>query len=166
MELLSPEINQMLWSFGAFIILLVLLGRFAFPPLLKMLKEREETIKQSLDKAEQTRDQAEQLMNDYKKQMAEARKEAQVIIEQGKKLAESMKEDIVKEAQAEASKTIERARQEINREKEKAFEELQSKMADMVVLTSTKVVGRSLDSADHLRLIKESLQEVDKSVEN
>lgn len=166
MELLTPEINQMIYSFLAFFILLFLLGKFAFPPLLKMMKEREDTIKQSLDKAEQTRDEAEKMMTDYKKQMNEARKEAQEIIEQSKKLAGSMKDDILKEAKEEANKTVERARQEINREKEKAFEELQSKMAEIVVLTSSKVVGKSLDLADHVRLIKESLQEVGKSVEN
>lgn len=166
MELLTPEVNQMIYSFLAFFILLFLLGKFAFPPLLGMLKERQETIKQSLEKAEQTRDEAEKLMADYKKQMAEARKEAQQIIEQSKKLAESMKSDIVKDAREEANKTVERARLEINREKEKAFEELQRKMAEMVILASSKVIGKSLNSADHVRLIKESLKEVGKGLEN
>lgn len=164
--MLKIEIGEMFYSFGAFFILLFLLGKFAFPPLLKMLKEREDTIRESLGTAERTRDEAEKLMDEYKKQMTEARKEAQEIIEQSKKLAEGMKDDILKEAQAGANKTLERARQEINREKEKTFEELQKKVAEIVLLASSKVVGKSLDSADHVRLIKESLQEVGKSLEN
>jgi F-type H+-transporting ATPase subunit b len=101
-ELIIPNTTEMWVSIVAFLILFVVLAKFAFPPITKMLDERADKIRESLEKAEDTRVEAERLLDEYKVQMAEARAEATQVIEQGRKVAESMKAEIVAKAKAEA----------------------------------------------------------------
>jgi F-type H+-transporting ATPase subunit b len=125
-----------------------------------LLKKREEKIRESIDGAERTRSEAEKLLEDYRKQLSEARREAQGIIEQGKKVGESAKAEIVEKANKEAQQMIEQARSEIEREKMRALSELQVRVADLTVLTTSKIIKKSLSGENHLRLIEESLAEV------
>lgn len=157
---LTPEINQLIYSVVSFFILLFILTRYAFPPIMGMLRKREEKIRESIGEAERTRSEAEKLLEDYKKQLSEARKEAQGIIEQSKKVGESVKAEIVEKANKESKQTIEQAKSEIDREKARALSELQTKVADLTVLTTSKVIKKSLSKENHLRLIEESLAEV------
>lgn len=127
---------------------------------MSLLKKREENIRESIDEAERTRSEAEKLLEDYRKQLSEARKEAQGIIEQGKKVGESVKAEIVEKANKESQQMIEKARSEIDREKARALADLQARVADLTVLTTSKVIKKSLSKENHLRLIEESLAEV------
>ena len=77
------EPGLIIWTLVSFFILLILLKKVAFPPILQGMKKREETIKQQLDEAQKTKKEAETLMEDYKRQLAEARSEAQKIINEG-----------------------------------------------------------------------------------
>ncbi len=155
-----PTVDQLLYSTLTFFILLFLLAKFAFPPIVKLLEEREEKIKDSIDKAEETRREAEKLFDEYKQQMAEARKEAQNIIEQGKKLGENMKADIINKAQNEAVQIIDRSKAEIEREKEKVVQDLQKQFANITIDAASKVVNKSLAEKDHLKLIDEYISKV------
>lgn len=155
-----PTVDQLLYSTLTFFILLFLLAKFAFPPIVKLLEEREEKIKDSIDKAEETRREAEKLFDEYKQQMAEARKEAQNIIEQGKKLGENMKADIINKAQNEALQIIDRSKAEIEREKEKVVQDLQKQFANLTIDAASKVVNKSLAEKDHLKLIDEYISKV------
>lgn len=156
----APEINMIIYSSVAFFILLILLWRFAFPPIVNMLEKRTETIRQSLEAAERTRVEAQELLEEYKKQLAAAREEAQSIIEQGRKFGESMKEEIMQKAKHESEEMIRRASEEITREREQALSELQSRIADLTIKAASRVVEKSLDEKEHLRLIEDYLSEV------
>jgi len=155
-----PEINQLIYSTVAFFILLFLLSRFAFPPILNVLDKRAQTIRESLEKAEETRAEAEKLLSDYREQLSQARSEAQQIIGQGRILGENMKKDMVEKANREARSMIDRAQTEISLEKEKAFAELRNRIADLSIELASQVTQKSLDRKDHVRLIEDYLARV------
>lgn len=157
---LTPELNQLIYSILAFLVMVFILGKFAFPPIMDMLKKREETIRGAIDEAEKTREEANRLMEEYKAQMAEARKEAQETIEKGKQLGESMKAEIAAKASEEARLTIERAQEEIEREKERAIADLQAQVAQLTILASSKVIQKSLDEKSHIKLVEDAIAEV------
>ena len=160
MELIIPQTSEMLVNVVAFLVLFVVLAKFAFPPITKMLDERANKIRESLEKAEDTRVEAERLLEEYKQQMAEARAEATQVIEQGRKVAESMKAEILAKAKEEAEAEKVKAIAAINAEKEAAMAELKGQVADLSVAVAGKIIGSSLTKADHEALIDKYLAEV------
>jgi F-type H+-transporting ATPase subunit b len=144
----------------AFAVLFVLLWKFAFPPITKMLDQRAETIRESLEKSESTRVEAERLLDEYKVQMAEARLEAAKVIEQGRRVAETMKDEIVAKANVEAAAIVAKAREDIQAEKRAVMAELQASVADLSVAVAGKVIGAQLSAADHKKLIESYVAEV------
>jgi F-type H+-transporting ATPase subunit b len=124
------------------------------------MKKREETIKQQLEEAQKTKKEAENLLEDYKRQLAEARSEAQKIINEGKSLGENMRKEIVQKAQAESNQIVKRAQEEIELQKQKAILELQEKIADLSIMAATKIINKSLNTEDNRRLVEEYVSKV------
>jgi F-type H+-transporting ATPase subunit b len=149
-----------IWTLISFFILLILLKKVAFPPILKGMKQREETIKQQLEEAQKTKKEAENLLEDYKRQLAEARSEAQKIVNEGKSLGENMRKEIVQKAQAESNQIVKRAQEEIELQKQKAILELQEKIADLSIMAATKIINKSLNTEDNRRLVEEYVSKV------
>ena len=144
----------------AFLILFFLLYKFALPAITGMLDKRAETIRESLETAEETKVEAERLLEDYKKQMAEARAEAGKVIEQGRKVADSMKDEIVAKANEEAAGIVEKAREAMEAEKQAAIAELQASVAEVSVSVAGKLIGEKLSADDHAALIDKYVAEV------
>ncbi len=168
MELLLPEVfsGQLLWSWVAFLLLFAALSKIAFPPIMNMLQERSDAIRDSLEAAEKTREEAATMLDDYKKQIAEARAEAQKIIEEGRKLGESMKEDIIQKSRVETEQAMARATADIEREKGLAVAELQGRVADLTIEAASRVVNAQLEKQGHEQLIEQYLSEVGSLSEN
>ena len=160
METVIPKISEIWPSIIAFVILFALLYRFAFPMITNMLQERADKIAESLEKAEETRVEAERLLDDYKKQMAEARHEAGKIVEDSRKVAESMKDEIVARANEEAEEVKTKALAAIEAEKRSVMSELQASVAALSTELAGKIIGTELDEAKHKGLIKSYLDEV------
>jgi len=165
-ELIIPNTTEMWVNIVAFLILFVVLAKFAFPPITKMLDERADKIRESLEKAEDTRVEAERLLEEYKVQMAEARAEATQVIEQGRKVAESMKAEILAKAREEAEAEKVKAIEAIKAEKSAAMAEIKGEVADLSVAVAGKILGSSLTKADHAALIDKYLAEVGSLNEN
>lgn len=166
MEALIPKVPEVLISLVSFAILFGILAKFAFPPITKTLDERAAKIRESLEKAEETRVEAERLLEEYKQQLAEARHEATQVIEQGRKVAESMKAEILAKAREEAEAERAKALDAIRAEKAAAMAELQQQVADLSIAVAGKVIGASLSRADHEALIDKFLAEVGSLNEN
>ncbi len=162
MELFKLEPGLMIWSLMTFVILLALLSKFAFPPILEQLKKREETIRGSLEEADKTRVEAGRLLDEYKQQMAEASKEAQKIIGQARTVGENMKAELQAKAHEEAEQMIEQARKQIAYDTDKALAEVRQEVATMSVDIASKVIGRALKPEDHQALIEKEIAEVDR----
>jgi F-type H+-transporting ATPase subunit b len=153
-------------NIAAFAVLFFVLAKFAFPPITKMLDERAAKIRESLEKAEDTRVEAERLLEEYKVQMAEARAEATQVIEQGRKVAESMKAEILAKAREEAEAEKAKAIEAIKAEKAAAVGELQQQVADLSVAVAGKIIGETMTRSDHEALIDRFLAEVGSLNEN
>ncbi|MBN1192337.1 MAG: F0F1 ATP synthase subunit B [Coriobacteriia bacterium] len=166
MELIIPQTTEMLVNVVAFVILFFFLAKFAFPPITKMLDERANKIRESLERAEDTRVEAERLLEEYKVQMAEARAEATQVIEQGRKVAESMKAEILTKAKDEAEAEKTKAIEAIKAEKASAMTEIRGEVADLSVAVAGKILGSSLSKKDHEALIDKYLTEVGSLNEN
>ncbi len=166
MELIIPTTVEMAVNVVAFIVLFIFMAKFAFPPITKMLDERANKIRESLEKAEDTRVEAERLLEEYKVQMAEARAEATQVIEQGRKVAESMKVEILAKAREEAEAEKTKAIEAIKAEKSAAVGEIQKQVADLSVAVAGKIIGSSLSRTDHEALIDKYLTEVGSLHEN
>jgi F-type H+-transporting ATPase subunit b len=166
METLIPFTTEVVISAVSFLVLFVALWKFALPPVSNMLEKRAETIRESLEKAEETRVEAERLFEEYKQQMAEARGEAAKVIEQGRKVADAMKDDIVKKANEEAAGILVKAREGIEAEKKAAMADLQKSVADLSVAVAGKLIGEKLSAEDHAKLIDRYIAEVGSLNEN
>lgn len=166
MEAIIPYTSELLVSLVSFAVLFVVLWKFALPPITKMLDDRAAKIRESLEKAEETRVEAERLLDEYKEQLAEARQEANRVIEQGRKVAETMKEEIVAKANEERESLLSRAREEIQGEKRAAMAELQGQIGDLSVAVAGRIIGQSLSAADHKALIERYVAEVGALDEN
>lgn len=160
MDKIIPLTSELLVSLVSFAVLFVVLWKFALPPITKMLDERAAKIKDSLEKAEETRVEAERLLEEYKEQLAEARQESNRVIEQGRKVAETMKEEIVAKANEERESLLASARQEIQGEKQAAMAELQAQVADLSVGIAGRIIGTTLSANDHKALIERYVAEV------
>jgi F-type H+-transporting ATPase subunit b len=169
MEVILPAktmIYEVIVSLVSFLVLFGVLARFAFPPITKMLDKRSDTIRESLEASEATRIEAERLLEEYKTQMTEARHEAAKVIEQGRKIAETMKSEIMAKANEDAQALLVKAREGIEAEKKAAIAELQGSVADLSVAVAGKLIGETLKPEDHAKLIERYVAEVGALNEN
>ena len=160
MELIIPKTVEMAVNVVAFIVLFIVMAKFAFPPITKILDERANKIRESIEKAEETRVEAERLLEEYRQQMAEARLEAAKVIEQGRTVAENMKAEIVAKAREEAEAERVKAIESIKSEKAAAMAELQRSVADLSVAVAGKILGETMNAAAHEALIDRYIAEV------
>lgn len=160
MDLLSPDTGTIFWTALTFLLLLLVLKKLAWKPLLTALNEREARIRESLQKAEEARKQAEKNMAEYQEMLEKARRESQELLERSRKTAEAMREEIIENAKAEADRLLERAKREIALEREKAIDEIKKLAVDLSLTATRKAIGKALTPKDHEVLVKEALKEI------
>ncbi|KUK11104.1 MAG: ATP synthase subunit b [Clostridia bacterium 41_269] len=154
------DLNELIWAIINFLVLLALLYKFLWNPILNTLDKRSEEIKSNLSSAEALKKQAEEMLEEYKKKIADAKSEAQAIINQANKAAEENRNKIISQAHEEAARIIEKAREEIRREKEQALKEVRDEIATLAVMAAGKVLEKSITKEDHEKLVREFLAEV------
>jgi len=156
----QAEPGLIIWTLISFIILLLLLWKVAYKPITKALKKREDTIRGSLEEAKKSRESAETLLGDYKKQLAQAREEAQKILSEGKMMGENVKKEIIQKAHEESNQIVKRAQEEIGFQKKKALMDLKERITDLTIMAASKVIEKSLDKKDHEQLLEEYISKV------
>ena len=142
-----------------FLILLGLLTFFGYKPIRRMLDERSNKIKQSMEQAEATKQEYEQARIEVEKQISKARDEGQAIIGQAAQAGERVKEEARQEARKEAQAIVDRARAELERERERVVDELRKEFVDTAILAAEKVISETLDREKHRRIIEKTLEE-------
>lgn len=163
MKIFEIDPGLFVWSVLTFLVLVALLYKFAFNPLMKLQKARQDQIHQSITDAENLRDEAQQLLADYKHQLAQARSEADSIVERARKAGETSKAEILEEARVQAEASLIKARQQIERDTNQALQKIREEAADLAISATAKVARSSLSADDQLRLIKEAINEIDLS---
>lgn len=149
----------MIWTIISFVILLVLLKRFAWTPILKALEAREGRIRGDLEASRRAREEAEISLAEYRRKLAEASAESQAVVARARAEAERAREELLAKSKAEAEALVERARQQIEAERQAAVNQIRAEVAVLALAAAERVVAKSLDSADHRRLIEEALRE-------
>jgi F-type H+-transporting ATPase subunit b len=142
-----------------FAFLFVVLKMFVFKPILKMLDERRERIREGLNAADRGREQAAEAERQALEQIEAARREGQTIIQNAQQISQRLQEEGRQQAQQQAEALLERARSEIQLERDNAISELRKEFADLTISAAEKVIGQSLDRAAHQRLIEQALAE-------
>ena len=158
--LVQPDPGLFLWTILTFMILLGLLARFAWKPLLALLDRREEMIRQSLDDAQEAKQELQRLQQESKEILSKARVEAQSILAQTRSEADKLKGEIKQKAKAEADAILRDAEKQIQVETEKAIAVLKNEVVDLSLLVASKLIRRNLSKEDNQSLIEESLKQV------
>ena len=148
------------WTIITFLILLTLLSKFAWKPLLNALEKREDEITNSLENAEKARKELERLTTEGDKIIAQARSEAQAIVSEGKKAADQLKESTLLKAKEEAVTNLEQAKEQIQVEKDKAIAEIKGEVVGLSLSIAEKLVKKNLNEEDNKSLINESLKHI------
>ena len=159
-NLFGGDIWLSIFTLVIFVILLALLGKFAWGPILSGLQKREEHIRNSIEEAQNARQEAEKALAEYKEQLAKANQQAQEIIEKGRGDANRLAQDLSEKARGEAQKLRDRAQQDIASAKNQAINEIYNQVAILATDMAGKIVGKTLSPDDHRHLLDESLSKI------
>lgn len=144
-----------------FLILVAILAKFAYKPLMKALDDRQNKIADNINAAEQDRQEAEQLKLQYKQQLVEARGQAQAIVEKAEKLAEEAKEEILKEARVESARILKAVQEEVARERELALAQLRGEVVTLSMAAAAKIIEKNMDSEANAHLVASFIEKLD-----
>jgi F-type H+-transporting ATPase subunit b len=154
----------MIWTIVCFLITLFVLKRYAFGPIQKMIDERRERIRQSIEEADRARAEARKLLEEHRTLIGRARGDAEEILAEARKVAEASARRMREETEADRQRRIEETRRQIEAETSRALEQIRAEVAELSLLAAEKVTGKALDDKDHRRLIDEAVGELDFSV--
>lgn len=148
MDLVTPSIGLIFWTTITFLILLFLLGKFAWKPILNAVRTREESIDKALKSAEKAREEMAELKSDNEKILKEARAERETILKDAREIRENMISEAKGKASEEADKVIEQAREQIENEKMRAITELKNMVGSLSIDIAEKILRQELDSKE------------------
>lgn len=157
MPLVTPGIGLIFWMLIAFSILLFILGKFAWKPILKMLHDREESIEKALQAAEEAKLEMQKLQANNEQIVAEARKQADNIIKEAREIKEKMVSDAKNAAALEADKVMKNAKAAIENEKNQALNEIRNQIAEFSVLIAEKIIRKELSDENKQKEYIDSL---------
>ncbi len=161
MELITPDVGLIFWMTLSFLILLLLLGKFAWKPVLKMLNKREEKISMALNEANLAREQMKQLAADNERLLLAAKDERDAILNEARKVSQKMYDDAKARAQEESQRIIASAKDDINIEKQKAITDIRNTIAEISLEIAEKVIEHELsDKHKHQQYINKRVEEL------
>ena len=159
--LIQPDPGLFIWTIVTFLVLLALLAKFAWRPLLQALESRQERIRKSLEDAERARQELERLQQESAKIMQQARIEAESIVTQTRADAERLREELKQKAKDEADNVLRNAQQQIQLQTRQAIQQIRHEVADIAVLLASKLLERNIAKEDNKRLIDDTLKQIE-----
>ncbi len=162
MKLVSPEIGLIFWMSLCFILLILILKKYAWKPILKALDEREKSIESALSKAEEARSKIEELQNDQDQIIKDAKKERELILNEAKKLAEEYRTQQQKIVNEEMAQKMARVKESIEMEKRAAINDLKQSVASLSVEIAEGILEKKLDKeSENDEFIKRNLEKLE-----
>ena len=158
--LLSVNPGLIIWQLLIFVILLFILKKIAWKPLLSSLHSREQSIKDTIDQAEKLQKDAQDLIEQNKKNMAEANTHSMKIINDAKDMAVKVKDEIMVKAQEDSRKLIEQAKSEIKQEKESAMADLRNEVSDLAIKSAEKILRENLDEGKQKKIVNDFISQI------
>jgi F-type H+-transporting ATPase subunit b len=159
--LISVTPGLMIWTIVCFLIALFVLKRYAFGPIQKMIDERRDRIREALDEADRAREEARRLLEEHRKLIADARHDGEEILAEARRVADSMRERVKDETEAERQRRLEDTRRQIDAETQRALTAIRQEVAVLTLEATSKVTGKVLDRDDHKRLIEDAIADLD-----
>lgn len=156
------EINPglIVWTIISFVILVAILGKYAWKPIINALGEREDKIRSALEQADRARSEAAELLKKNEENMARAEVEFQRMLREGKEVAEKVKEEIVGKARQQAQQELDRATAEIQRNVDSARQQLRTEVADLAIQAAEKILDESLDAQKQKKVVDSFLSQL------
>jgi F-type H+-transporting ATPase subunit b len=151
------------WTSITFLVLLVVLKKFAWKPILTALEQRENAIRESLEKAEKAKEDAQKVLDQNSVNLAKAEEESKQIINQSRAYAEKLKDQIVQESKIQAKKMIEEAAAEIDRKKDAAFGELKNQVVEIAINAAEKILRENLNKETQTKIVNKYISEINKN---
>jgi F-type H+-transporting ATPase subunit b len=159
-NLLAPEGGLMFWTLIIFVVLMFVLSRFAFKPMLAAVEAREKALQDAIDAAKRDREESERVLAEHRAQLESARGEAQKLIADGRATAEKLRNDLIEQTRAQQQEMLERARRDIETEKNNAIASLRREAVDLAIAGAGKVLERNLDSDANRKLVESYLSSI------
>jgi F-type H+-transporting ATPase subunit b len=159
--LVQPDPGLYIWTIVTFLILLALLAKFAWRPLLEALDKRQASIRQSLDDARQAKQELERLQVESQRILAQARSEAEAIVARTRDDASRLREELRQKAQQEASGIVRNAEKQIELETARALQQIRQEAVDLSVTIASKLLQRNVSKDDNLRLIEDTFKHIE-----
>jgi len=161
--LVQPDPGLFIWTIITFLVLLALMAKFAWKPLLQALEGRQERIRRALEDADKARQELERLQQESAKIMQQARIEAESIVAQTRADADRLREELKQRAKEEADNILRNAQQQIQLQTRQAIQQIRHEVADIAVLLASKLLERNLAKEDNARLIDDTLKQIEMS---
>ena len=154
-SLVSPEPGMMVWTTINFLILLALLWKLAWKPLMTALDKREQAVRASVAAAQEAKDLAEAQRTEQEEVLRQARADAAKLVDQGRSEAQRVREDLVVKARAEADELVARARRQIDSERAQAVTQVREVAADLAIAAAERLLETALDDARHRKVVEQ-----------
>jgi F-type H+-transporting ATPase subunit b len=154
----------MIWTIVCFLIALFVLKRFAFGPIQKAIDDRRDRIRQSIEEADRAREEARKLLEEHRKLIGKAKSDAEEILTDARRTADSQRERVREETEADRQRRLEETKRQIDAETQRALEQIRAEVAELALVATAKVTGKVLDRDDHRKLIEDAIGDLDFSV--
>jgi F-type H+-transporting ATPase subunit b len=154
----------MIWTIIFFLITFFVLKRYAFGPIQKVIDERRERIRESIEEAERARAEAQQLLEEHRKLIGQARGDADRILAEARRVADAQRERAKEETEADRQRRLDETKRLIEAETQRALEQIRAEVADLTLIATERITGKVLDEQDHKRLIEEAVEGLDFSL--
>jgi F-type H+-transporting ATPase subunit b len=151
----------MIWTLICFGITYFVLKRLAFGPVQKIIDERRQRIRESIEEAERARSEARRLLEEHRELRAQSRHEAEEILAEARRIGESMRERIREETEADRQRRLEETKRQIEAETARALEQIRAEVADLALVAAERVTAGALDARAHRKLIEDAVRELD-----
>jgi F-type H+-transporting ATPase subunit b len=155
--LLSPHGGLMFWTLLIFLVVWVILSRYAFKPITAAVEAREKALEDAIAAAKADREEAAKILAEHKRQIEAARGDAQKLIAEGRAIGDKLRAEMVEETRAQQQEMLERARREIEGEKVRAIAELRREAVDLAIAGASKVIEKNLDDESNRRIVESFL---------
>ncbi len=162
MDLMTPESGTIVWTTITFVALVFALYKIAWKPILSMLEEREQKIRESLQAADKARAEAEQSSEERLRIVREAKNEAQKLLAEARRSAEKMSDDMMRKAQGEAELLLARAKSEIEASRDNVLQQMRDLAVELSMAATEKLIRKDLSREEHQRIIQESMEKMEK----
>jgi F-type H+-transporting ATPase subunit b len=162
-DLLEVNPGLIFWVILTFIVLLWVLKKVAWKPILSALDQREAAIKESLEKAEKAKEEAQKVLDENQANIAQAEEESKKIIDQSRAYAEKLKDQMIRESKEQARKIIDEAAAEIDRKKDEAFNELKNQVAEIAINAAEKILRENLDKESNNKIVDKYIGDISRN---